>query len=339
MKKSICTLLLAATALVAFPALAQEELDAGKAAEAPAAAKAAETKDYTVIKMGNDEIKNSEVIDTWKGLFPGGSAPDFNSFDENIRQNVLRGLASERLIYNEAIKAGYDKDPEVKKRIANVEKQVIMQGFMENKAKNLVTDDQLRAAYAEKAAAMKGQEEVKARHILVGSEEEAKKIYDQIKKGGDFEKIAKEKSTDKGSGANGGELGWFTKERMVPEFADASFKLKKGEISAPIKSEFGWHIIQVEDRRPLQIASFDDMKETLKGELANKAVQSYVEGLLKKADIKYYSAEGKEKPFSTSLSPAAKGTEKPADKAPEKAAEKAADKAAAKPAAKSDKPN
>jgi peptidyl-prolyl cis-trans isomerase C len=339
MKRSLRTLLLAATALIAAPALAQEEQDAAEAqTEAAATAKTETSKDYTVIKMGNDEIKNSEVIDTWKGLFPGGSAPDFNSFDENIRQNVLRGLASERLIYNEAIKAGYDKDPEVKKRIASVEKQVIMQGFMENKAKNLVTDEQLRAAYAEKAAAMKGQEEVKARHILVTSEDEAKKLHEQIKKGGDFEKLAKEKSTDKGSGANGGELGWFTKERMVPEFAEASFKLKKGEISAPIKSEFGWHIIQVEDRRPLQLASFEDMKESLKGELANKAVQSYVEGLLKKADIKYYTADGKEKPFSTSLSPAAKGTEKPAEKVEEKA-EKTPAKTENKAAPKTEKTN
>ncbi len=238
------------------------------------------------------------MLDLWKGLFPGGAAPDFNSFDENIRQNVLRGLVSERLIYQEALKAGTDKNEDVKKRIAALEKQVIMQSFMEQKAKDLVTDDQLKAAYAEKMAAAKGQEEVKAKHILVPTEEEAKKISEQLKKGADFEKLAKEKSTDKGSGANGGELGWFTKDKMVPEFAEAAYKLKKGEISEPVKSDFGWHIIKLEDRRPVQVASFDDMKDNLKNELANKAVQTYVEGLLKNADIKYYDADGKEKPFS-----------------------------------------
>ena len=316
MNKSIRALLLAATTLIAFPAFAAEDAaDATSADTAPKAAVAADktattpaapVKDYTVLKVGGSDIKNSEVIDTWKGLFPGGQAPDFNSFDENIRQNVLRGIASERLIYNEAVKAGYDKDPEVKKRLEQLQKQVVMQAFMENKAKDLITDDQLRAAYAEKVAASKGQEEVRARHILVATEEEAKKIAADVKKGGDFEKIAKDKSTDKGSGANGGELGWFTKDRMVPEFADIAFKLKKGEISAPVKTEFGWHIIKVEDRRPVQVASFDDMKESLKGELANKAVQTYVEGLLKKSDIKYYDANGKEKPFSTALAPASK---------------------------------
>lgn len=335
MRMPIRALLLAATALIANPVFAAEDTaDAPKTEKADTKAEpkevapgdkaekadkaAAPAKDFTVLKVGGDDIKNSEVVDTWKGLFPGGQAPDFASFDENIRQNVLRGIVSERLIYNEAIKAGYDKDAEVKKRLAQLEKQVIMQSFMENKAKNLVTDDQLRAAYAEKVAAAKGQEEVRARHILVASEDEAKKIAADVKKGADFEKIAKEKSTDKGSGANGGELGWFTKDRMVPEFAEAAFKLKKGDISSPIKTEFGWHVIKVEDRRPVQVASFDDMKESLKGELANKSVQTYVESLLKKSDIKYYDASGKEKPFSTSLAPAAKGAEKPADKAADK---------------------
>jgi peptidyl-prolyl cis-trans isomerase C len=320
MKFTLKALLIAATALATFPALADDD----KADAAPVVEKAEHAKDYTIIKIGSDgDIKNSEVVDVWKGLFPGGSAPDFNSFDENIRQNVLRGVISERLIYAEAVKSGVDKDAEVKKRIAAVEKQVVMQAFMEQKAKNLVTDDQLKAAYAEKVAAAKGQEEVKARHILVATKEEADKIYEQLKKskGADFEKVAKEKSTDKGSGVNGGELGWFTKDKMVPAFADAAFKLKKGEISEPVKSDFGWHVIQVEDRRPLQVASFDDMKESLKNEVANKAVQSYVEGLLKKADIKYYGADGKEKPFSVSLStppsddaPAAAGGKKPDDK-------------------------
>lgn len=303
MTPTLRALLLAATALIAAPALAEDSKPEAGATEA---AKPAEpVKDYTVIKLGNEEIKNSEVLDIWKNLFPNNSAPDFNNFDENIRQNVLRGMVSERLIYNEALKSGVDKDPAVQKRIAAMQKQVVMQSFMEQKAKASVTDDQLRAAYAEKVAASKGMEEVKARHILVASEDEAKKLSDQIKKGADFEKLAKEKSTDKGSGANGGELGWFTKDKMVPEFADAAYKLKKGEVSGPVKSEFGWHIIQVEDRRPVQIASFDEMKESLRGDLTNKNVQAYVEGLLKKADIKYYGADGKEKSFSTSLAPAA----------------------------------
>lgn len=313
MKLTLRAALLASATLCAFPALAE---DAKPAAAKPAAEAKAEApaKDYTILKMSGEEIKNSEVMDIWKGLFPSGAAPDFAKFDENVRQNVLRSMVSERLIYKEAMKAGFDKNDEVKKRFAQAQKQIIMQAFMEDKAKTLVSDAQLKAAYDQKAAAAKDQEEVKARHILVASEDEAKKISEQLKKGGDFDKIAKDKSTDKGSGANGGDLGWFSKDKMVPEFADAAFKLKKGETSGPVKSSFGWHIIRVEDRRPLQIAKFEDMKEQLRAEATNKAVMDYVEGLMKTADVKYFDPDGKEKAFSTSLAPAAGA---PADAKPE----------------------
>jgi peptidyl-prolyl cis-trans isomerase C len=305
MKQPLYTLLFAATALVSLPALAQDAPAAKEPAKVSPTAKPAAVKDYTVVKLGGDDIKYSEVQDVWKGLFPGTAAPDFASFDETIRQNVLRGLVSERLIYQEALKAGTDKDADVKKRIEQAQQQVIMQAFMENKAKNLVSDADLKKAYDEKAAAAKNEEEVKARHILVEKEEDAKKISEQLKKGGDFDKIAKEKSTDKGSGERGGDLGWFTKDKMVPEFANAAFKLKKGEVSDPVKSDFGWHIIKLEDRRPVQMASFDEMKESLRSELTNKAIQGYVEGLLKTADIKYFDESGKEKAFSRELAPAA----------------------------------
>jgi len=314
MKTPFTAALLVATSLLTFPALAQDT----KPADAPAAkeaAPAAPAKDFTIMKVGGEEIKNSDVQDIWKSLFPGGNAPDFATFDENVRQNVLRGIVSEKLIYKEAVKAGADKTEEVKKRIENLQRQVVMQSYMEGKAKTLVTDAQLKAAYDEKLAAAKGQEEVKARHILVAKEEDAKKIAEQLKKGGDFEKIAKEKSTDTGSGANGGDLGWFTKDKMVPEFADAAFKLKKGEISAPVKSAFGWHIIKLEDRRAVKPASFEESKDALRAELTNKAIQTYVEGLLKAADIKYYDANGKEKEFSLALLPP-KAEPKPVETAP-----------------------
>lgn len=315
MKKLAFALLLSSSSilsLAAMPALAEDAAkDAGKEA-APAAAPAEKTDkaapaakpkaaDYTILRFGNQEIKSSEVRDIWSGLFPGSSAPDFDTFDESIRQNVLRGIVSERLIYDQAVKDGFDKNPDVVKRLAALQKQVVMQTYVENKSKTLITDQQLKAAYAEKAAAMKDQEEIRARHILVASEDEAKEVVKQLKKGGDFEKIAKDKSTDKGSGAQGGDLGYFTKERMIPEFATAAFKMKVGEISEPIKTSFGWHVIKVEDRRKMQAPTFDEMKDALKTEVTNKNLQDYIEGLLKATDIKYLDADGKEKEFSKSL--------------------------------------
>ena len=279
--------LLATSALMIFPAFADDAKPAIDAKPA-AAVDVKPFKDFVIINLGGEEIKLSEVLVIWKGLFKGDSAPDFNGFDENVRQNVLRGIVSERLIYKEAVKAGFDKKEDVQKRIEEMKKQVVMQDYMEDKAKSLVTDDQLKAAYDAKVAASKGVEELKARHILVASEDEAKKIEPQLKKGG----------------ANNPELfdlGWFTKDKMVAEFADAAYKLKKGEVSAPVKSAFGWHIIKLEDRRPVKVPTFDEAKDSLKAEVTNKAVQAYIEGLLKAASIKYFDENGKEKDFARSL--------------------------------------
>lgn len=307
------TFLLAASAPVQAQETAAEEEKPEAAAEAPddtattaaeaprEAPKTSSSRDFTVIRLGSEEIKNSEAEELWKGLFPGGAAPDFATFDEKIRQNVLRGIVSERLIYSQAVREGFDKSEEVKKRLAALEKQLVMQTFMESKAKSLVTDAQLKEAYNERIASTKNEEEMRARHILVASEEEAKAIAKGLKKGGDFEALAKEKSLDKGSAIQGGDLGYFTKEKMVPEFSAAVFKLKKGEISDPIKSSFGWHVVRVEDRRPVKVPPIEELREELESEVSNKLVQDYVEGLLKKADIKYYGTDGKEKAFSRSL--------------------------------------
>lgn len=296
--------LLAATALAAA-AYAEAPVEASPAAAPPPSAVApavtADVKDYTIIRLGSEDIKHSEAEELWKGLFPGGAAPEFASFDESIRQNVLRGMVSERLIYQAALKEGFDKSEEVKKRLAGLEKQLIMQSFMESKAKSLVTDQQLKTAYAEKAGQLKNQEEVRARHILVNTEEEAKSLAKELKKGGDFEKLAKEKSLDKPSAAQGGDLGYFTQDKMVPEFADIAFKMKKGEVSEPVKTNFGWHIVRLEDRRPIKIPSFEEMRDELQAEVSNKAVQDYVESLLKDANIAYYGPDGKEREFSRSL--------------------------------------
>lgn len=310
MKKLAFALLFSGSSLLATTSAFAQEAEAPKEPAPAAAAEAAKPEaapapkpraDFTILRFGNQEIKNSEVKDIWSGLFPGGSAPEFETFDESIRQNVLRGIVSERLIYDQAVKDGFDKNPDVLKRIAALQKQVVMQTYVENKSKNMVNDQQLKAAYAEKVAAMKDQEEVRARHILLASEDEAKEIHKQLKKGGDFEKIAKEKSTDKGSGAQGGDLGYFTKDRMIPEFADAAFKLKAGELSDPVKSSFGWHVIRVEDKRKMQVPTFDDLKDGLRTEVTNKNLQDYIEGLLKATEIKYFDADGKEKDFSKSL--------------------------------------
>jgi len=128
------------------------------------------------------------------------------------------------------------------------------------------------------------EEEVHARHILVPTEAEAKDIEDQLKKGADFATLAKEKSKDPGA-ADGGDLGYFTKEQMVPEFSEAAFKLEKGQISDPIHTQFGWHIIKVEDKRTKPTPTFDQVRSQLENFVAHKAQAEMVENLRKSATI------------------------------------------------------
>jgi peptidyl-prolyl cis-trans isomerase C len=131
---------------------------------------------------------------------------------------------------------------------------------------------------------MTNEEEVHARHILVASEDEAKAIVAQLKGGADFAAIAKEKSKDPGA-ANGGDLGYFTKDQMVPEFAEAAFKLDKGQISDPVHTQFGWHIIKVEDKRTKPTPSFDQVKGQIENFVAHRAQAELVDNLRKTAKI------------------------------------------------------
>lgn len=266
---------------------------AAHADDAASAKPAAAEKDYVIMKVGGDEIKRSEVDTVWKGIFPGGNPPDFNTFEEKIKDNVLRGIASEHIVQKEADKSGIANSDVVKERIAAAQKQIVLQEFLKQKAKELVTEDKLKAAYAD--SIKNPQEEVRARHILVKTEDEANKIEKDLKNGGNFEKIAKDKSEDKSSGASGGELGWFTADKMVPEFSKAAFALKKGEVSAPVKSDFGWHVIQLEDRRTVTPPTYDQMKDHLQQDLGNKAIGEYVNGLMKNVKITVYDASGKSK--------------------------------------------
>ncbi|MGB7079298.1 MAG: peptidylprolyl isomerase, partial [Xanthobacteraceae bacterium] len=128
------------------------------------------------------------------------------------------------------------------------------------------------------------EEEVHARHILVPTEDEAKEIEAELKNGADFATLAKEKSKDPGA-ADGGDLGYFTKDQMVPEFSAAAFKLDKGQISDPVHTQFGWHIIKVEDKRIKPTPTFDELKTQLENYVAHKAQAELVASLRKDATI------------------------------------------------------
>ena len=184
-------------------------------------------------------------------------------------------------------------DPAFKKRLAFVEDQVVQDFWLQKQIAEKVTPEKMKQAYEEKVKNMPAEDEVHARHILVATEPEAKAIIADLKKGAAFDKLAKEKSTDKASGAEGGDLGWFKKTDMVKEFADAAFALKKGELSqTPVKTQFGYHVIKVEDRRKAPPPSFEELSGQIHQDLARETVTAMLNKLRADAKVEKFNIDG-----------------------------------------------
>jgi len=161
-----------------------------------------------------------------------------------------------------------------------------MEALLQDTGRAALSEEAEHQVYDDAVKQMTNEEEVHARHILVPTEDEAKAILAQLKAGADFATLAKEKSKDPG-GADGGDLGYFTKEQMVPEFAAVAFKLDKGQISDPVKTQFGWHIIKVEDKRIKPTPTFDQVKGQIDNYVAHRAQAALVEKLRASANIEH----------------------------------------------------
>jgi peptidyl-prolyl cis-trans isomerase C len=255
-------------------------------------------QDYVILSINGEEIKRSEVEEIWVSLFPEGEAPDFNAFDEKIRLNVLRGVVSEHLIREKAMQSDLANSPEVQEKLAQLKEKLVTQAFLEQKASEQISEEEIRQAYEQKISGMRGAKEIKASHILVETEDHAKEIVEKLRSGKEFSAVAKERSLDKASARQGGSLGWFTKERMVPEFSETAFALEQGEISEPVKTDFGWHIIKLKEKRQVQVPSFEEMKPKIRKELKAKALKSYVASLVDSASISYFGPQGERKEFT-----------------------------------------
>jgi peptidyl-prolyl cis-trans isomerase C len=177
-----------------------------------------------------------------------------------------------------------DARDDVQRRITFDKNRVLMEALLQDAGKAALSDDALHKVYDDAVKQMGSEQEVHARHILVPTEDEAKAIAAELKNGADFAKLAKEKSKDPGA-ADGGDLGYFTKDQMVPEFADAAFKLDKGQISDPVHTQFGWHIIKVEDKRTKPTPTFDQVKSQLVNYVEHRAQAELVQNLRKNATI------------------------------------------------------
>lgn len=221
---------------------------------------AAKPASSVVAVINGHKIKMKEIRAFVKGVPQLAELP----FDM-IYPRVLETYVNSKVMLAAAEKAGIDSDPQVKKAVQAAKEQIMAQAYLIKKLEASVTPEQLKAAYEYEMTQYKPEEEVHARHILVKTLKEANDVVIQLNAGADFEALADKKSIDKNSA--GGDLGYFTRNMMIPEFSAPVFGLRVGKISAPIKTPFGYHVVQVEDKRMTTAPSFEEIQDALRQSL------------------------------------------------------------------------
>jgi peptidyl-prolyl cis-trans isomerase C len=203
-----------------------------------------------------------------------------------VMDQIKQELIAREVFMQEARKRGLDASEEYKNQLELARQTILIrQLFADFQKKNPVTDADIKAEY-DKFVKENGGKEYRARHILVETEADAKALIADIKKGGNFEELAKKVSKDPGSGANGGDLDWAAAGSYVPEFSNAMVKLAKGQMTdAPVKSQFGFHVIRVDDVRDAQLPKLEEVKPQIAQQLQQQKLSAYQEGLRSKAKI------------------------------------------------------
>jgi peptidyl-prolyl cis-trans isomerase C len=262
------------------------------------AASTSSASDAVVARVNGTEIRESDL------------AMAEDDLGENIhtmepaakREQLIAYMTDIVLVTKAAEKQNLQDNEEFKRRQEFLRNKMLMGMMLQTRAKDAVTDEEMQKVYDEAAKSMTAEEEVHARHILVESEDEAKAIGEQLKGGADFATLAKEKSKDPGA-ADGGDLGYFVKGQMVPEFSEVAFKMYPGQVSNPVKTQFGWHIIKVEDRRTRPMPEFEKVKDQIANYVARRSQTDFIAQLRESAKI-----ERLDKPAAPPAAPAAPAT-------------------------------
>jgi parvulin-like peptidyl-prolyl isomerase len=234
------------------------------------------------------DVTDVEVMDQFKPVLemqPENKGKTFSQLEKNIQEALVKGYINIKLIDQEAKRLGIRDSKEFKEKMANVEQQMIQQELIERHLKSALTDKMIDDEYTEMTKTFKGAEEVKTSHILVDTEEKAKEIKKKLNKGGDFAALVQEFSKDEGSKVNGGEIGYAMKGQLVPEYETKAFSMKKNEISDPVKTQFGWHIIKLLDKRAAKVPTKEQALPGIKNKLSREIIEKYFKELSDKAHI------------------------------------------------------
>jgi len=252
--------------------------------------------DPLIAKVNGIEIHESDLALAEEEV--GDNMPQGNG---DAKRDYLVGFLTNMIILAQAAEEKrLQDDPDFKKRVAFARNKVLMETLLQTEAKKSITDQALHAVYDDAVKQMNSEEEVHARHILFrvadwkdekaakAAEEKAKGVIERLKKGEDFAKLANELTEDPSGRKDGGDLGYFTKDQMVPEFAEVAFKLDKGKFSEPVKTQFGWHVLLVEDKRKKPAPQFDQVKPQLERFVVRKAQMDLVSKLRAEAKIERF---------------------------------------------------
>ena len=255
--------------------------------------------DPIVARVNGEEIRASDLAEAaqalpqdMRGMPPAVIMPML--IDQLVDRKAISLLARQRK---------FEDDPAVMRAIARAADQAMQTALMQKEISPLITDAALKARYDRDFAGKPGETEVHARHILVTNEADAKAAIAELKAGGDFAAIAKTRSTDPGS-ADGGDLGFFKQGDMVPEFAAVAFALKPGETSqTPVKSQFGWHVIKVEERRQAPPASFEEQHDQIRQSVIQEGIQGIIKTARAGLKIEIFNPDGTPKRATDAAEP------------------------------------
>jgi peptidyl-prolyl cis-trans isomerase C len=252
------------------------------ACHAQEAPKAAPLSSGVVATVNGKSISQSQLDVLLKERLAQGEKDS-----DELRKKLRDDLITREVLYQEMVKSGFDKSPGMAAQADFVRENYLLQAFLQDFIKtHPVSDDALKSEYDKIKSELENKQEYHARHILVDKEADAKDIIAQLKKGAKFEKLATDKSKDPGSASKGGDLGWNLPSSYVKPFGDALVKLKKGQYTqTPVETQFGWHVVKLEDMRPVKVPAYEEVKPKLQQRFQQQQFDKYLSDLRAKAKI------------------------------------------------------
>lgn len=252
----------------------------------------ADNSDRVVATYKNGEVRESQIMKEFKpqlNLPSGETIKNFDDFPPQDQDKLIRIYVNNILLKEEVAKSNITSSKEFQEKLENAKNQLAQKELLENYVKSNLTNKMFDDEYNKYVTSLKGKEQIKVAHILVKSEKEASDLKNKLNKGANFAKLAGESSLDKASATNGGVIGYILLNQpgqLVPEFEKKAFALKVNEVSTPVKTDYGWHIIKVLEKKPVPIPTKEEAKMTIDNVLAAEILKKYISDLEAKADLK-----------------------------------------------------